>query len=64
MDKFEFELIYEMAYCRYINETATPTLIQQQLILNDDKDDLEAFQITVLVMDVEDDDNIYNAKEL
>jgi hypothetical protein len=40
-------------------------LIEQQLILTDDKDDLEGFQITFLVMDIEEDnDKLYNDKDL
>ena len=39
-------------------------LIEQQLVLADDKDDLEAFQITFLVLDVEEDDKLYDDKEM
>ena len=38
--------------------------IEQQLVLNVDKDDLEAFQITFLVMDIEEDDKLYNDGDL
>ena len=67
MDVFEFELIYDMAYCRYVmrGQTSPDKLIQQQLILTDDIDDLESFQVTFLVMDIEEDnDKVYNDKEL
>ncbi len=40
-------------------------LIEQQLILTDDNDDIAAFQIKFLVMDVEaEDDKLYNNEEL
>ena len=67
MDIFEFELIYDMAFCRFVmrGQASDDKLIEQQLILNDDKDDLEGFQITFIVMDVEEeDDKLYNDKDL
>ena len=67
MDIFEFELIYDMAFCRFVmrGQASDDKLIEQQLILTDNKDDIEAFQITFLVMDVEeDDDKLYNEKDL
>jgi hypothetical protein len=67
MNSFEFELIYDMAFCRFVmrGQASDDKLIEQQLILTDDKDDIEAFQITFLVMDVEeDDDKLYNDKDL
>ena len=66
MDTFEFELIYDMGFCRYVmkSQNTTDTEIPQQLILNDDKDDLEAFQITFLIMDEDTEFNVYNSKEL
>jgi hypothetical protein len=67
MDVFEFELIYDMAYCRFVlrGQNSADKLVEQQLVLNDDKDDLEAFQISFLVMDIEDDnDKLYNDREL
>jgi hypothetical protein len=67
MDIFEFELIYDMAFCRFVmkGQTSADKQVQQQLILTDDIDDLEGFQITFLVMDIEeDDDKLYNDKEL
>jgi hypothetical protein len=67
MDVFEFELIYDMAYCRFVmrGQASPDKPIEQQLVLDDDKDDLEAFQITFLVMDIEDDnDKLYNSEEL
>ena len=67
MDIFEFELIYDMAFCRFVmrGQASDDKLIEQQLILTDDKDDLEGFQITFLVMDVEEDnDKLYNDKDL
>jgi hypothetical protein len=46
-------------------QTADDKQVQQQLVLKDDTDDLEAFQITFLVMDIEeDDDKLYNDKDL
>ena len=67
LDTFEFELIYDMAYCRFIMraQNADDKPVEQQLILKDDKDDLEGFQITFIVMDVEEeDDKLYNDKDL
>jgi hypothetical protein len=67
MDIFEFELIYDMAFCRFVmrGQSSEDKLIEQQLILTDDKDDLEGFQITFLVMDIEEDnDKLYNDKDL
>ncbi len=67
MDIFEFELIYDMAYCRFVmkGQASDDKQVQQQLVLKDDTDDLEAFQITFLVMDIEDDDDkLYNDKDL
>jgi len=67
LDTFEFEFIYDMAYCRFIMraQNADDKPVEQQLILKDDKDDLEGFQITFIVMDVEeDDDKLYNEKDL
>ena len=67
MDSFEFELIYDMAFCRFVmrGQASDDKLIEQQLILTDDKDDIEGFQITFLVMDIEEDeDKLYNDKEL
>jgi hypothetical protein len=67
MDIFEFELIYDMAFCRFVmkGQTSADKQVQQQLILTDDIDDLEGFQITFLVMDIEeDDDKLYNDKDL
>ena len=63
---FEFELIYDMAYCRFVmrGQTADDKQVQQQLVLKDDTDDLEAFQITFLVMDIEEEDKLYNDKDL
>ena len=66
MHVFDFELIYDMAFCRYVmrGQASPDKLIEQQLVLADDKDDLEAFQITFLVLDVEEDDKLYDDKEM
>jgi hypothetical protein len=56
-----------MAFCRFVmrGQASDDKFVEQQLILTDDKDDLEAFQITFLVMDVEEeDDKLYNSEEL
>ena len=46
-------------------QTSADKQVQQQLILTDDIDDLEGFQITFLVMDIEEeDDKLYNDKDL
>ena len=59
IDTFEFELVYDMSYCCFVmqGQTSEDKFIEQQLILNNDKDDLEGFQITFIVMDVEEDDD-------
>ena len=67
MDIFEFELVYDMAFCRFVmkGQTSADKQVQQQLILTDDIDDLEGFQITFLVMDIEEEDGkLYNDKDL
>lgn len=66
MDSFEFELIYDMAFCRFVmrGQSSEDKYIEQQLILTDDKDDLEGFQITFLVMDVDENDELYKDREL
>ncbi len=40
------------------------TYVPQTLDINTDKNDLEAFMISMIVMDEEDEDSIYNDKKL
>jgi hypothetical protein len=48
-----------MAFCGLVKrgQAVDDIFIEQLLILNDDKDDLQGFQITFLVMDIEDDND-------
>jgi hypothetical protein len=38
--------------------------VPQTINFNNDKDDFEAFQISFIVMDVEEDDKLYDNKEM
>ncbi len=62
---FEFEVIYDIGNC--LKQTATYnefTWVPQTLIYNHDKDILEGFQISLIILDYPDDETIYNEKEL
>lgn len=62
---FELEIIYDIGNCwRNSATNNTYDLIPQTLDYTTDKDDLEAFMISFIIMDVEDDGRIYNDKEL
>jgi hypothetical protein len=62
---FEFELLYDIGNCIY-NEAVSNqfTYVPQTINFNNDKDDFEAFQISLIVMDVEEDDKLYDNKEM
>ena len=62
---FEFELLYDIGNCIY-NEAVSNqfTYVPQTINFNNDKDDFEAFQISLIVMDVEEDDKLYDEKEM
>lgn len=62
---FEFEVIYDIGNCW--KNTATQDsylLVPQTLVYENDKDDLEGFQISMIILDYEDEDTIYNEKNL
>jgi len=63
--KFEFELIYDIGNC-WKNASADNVFeyIPQTLDYTTDKDDLEAFMISFIIMDEPDDNEIYNSKAL
>ena len=62
---FEFELLYDIGNCIYNDGTANQfTYVPQTINFDNDKDDFEQFMISIIVMDVEeDDDKLYNEKE-
>ncbi len=62
----EFELVFDVGNCwRNVNaEVNQFTFVPQTLDINTDKNDLEAFMISMIVMDEEDEDSIYNDKKL
>lgn len=62
---FEFEVIYDICNC--LKQTATVdeyTFVPQTLVYDNDKDCLESFQISLIILDYPDEDTIYNEKEL
>jgi len=62
---FQFELVYDIGNCWKNNATANQyENIPQTLNHTTDKDDLEGFMISLIVMDEEDEDKIYNDKKL
>ena len=62
----EFELVFDVGNCwrNVVNEVNQFTYVPQTLDINTDKNDLEAFMISMIVMDEEDEDSIYNDKKL
>jgi hypothetical protein len=62
---FEFELLYDVANTieNEANENQY-SYVPQTLNFEHDKDDFEAFQISFIVMDVEEDDKLYDNKEM
>jgi len=63
---FEFELIYDIGNCWKNNATVnTYEFIPQTLDITTDKNDLEAFQISFIIMDYDDSqEKVFNSKEL
>ena len=63
---FEFELLYDIGNCIF-NENANNRFlyVPQTINFDNDKDDFEQFMISIIIMDVEeDDDKLYNDKDL
>jgi len=59
---FEFELIFDIANCwKNFNNVNVFEYIPQTLDYTTDKDDLEAFMISFIIMDEPNDDKIYNS---
>jgi hypothetical protein len=63
---FEFELLYDIGNCIYNDAVENEFLyIPQTINFNNDKDDFEQFMISIIVMDIEEeDDKLYNDKDL
>jgi hypothetical protein len=63
---FEFELLYDIGNCIFNESVANRFLyIPQTINFTNDKDDFEQFMISIIVMDIEDDnDKLYNNEEL
>jgi hypothetical protein len=62
---FEFDVIYDIGNC--LKQTATLdeyTFVPQTLVYDHDKDVLEGFQISFIILDYPDEETIYNEKEL
>jgi hypothetical protein len=63
---FEFELLYDIGNCIF-NENSNNefSYIPQTINFNNDKDDFEQFMISIIIMDIEEeDDKLYNDKDL
>jgi len=61
----EFELIYDVGNCwKNIDADNQYTSVPQTLDINTDNNDLEGFMISMLVMDEEDEDKIYDEKKM
>jgi len=62
---FEFEIIYDIGDCwKNTSVQNEYLLVPQTLVYDNDKDNLEGFQISMIILDYEDEDTIYNEKEL
>jgi hypothetical protein len=62
---FEFEVIYDIGNCLKQDANIDEyTLVPQTLVYNHDKDVLEGFQISLVILDYPDEETIYNEKEL
>lgn len=63
---FEFELLYDVGNCIFNEATENQfSYIPQTINFDNDKDDFEQFMISIIVMDVEEEnDKLYNEKEL
>jgi hypothetical protein len=62
---FEFELLYDIGNC-IRNEAIENqfSYIPQTINFNNDKDDFEQFMISIIIMDIEEEDKLYNDKDL
>jgi hypothetical protein len=63
---FEFELLYDIGNCLFNeNKFNQFSYVPQTINFTNDKDDFEQFMISIIVMDIEDDnDKLYNNEEL
>ena len=63
---FEFELLYDVGNCIFSESTTNKfSYVPQTINFNNDKDDFEQFMISIIVMEIEEeDDKLYNDKEL
>ena len=63
---FEFELLYDIGNCIFSENANNRFLyVPQTINFDNDKDDFEQFMISIIIMDVEeDDDKLYNDKDL
>ena len=63
---FEFELLYDVGNCIFSeNANNQFSYIPQTINFDNDKDDFEQFMISIIIMDVEEeDDKLYNDKDL
>jgi hypothetical protein len=63
---FEFELLYDIGNCIFNESTANRfSYVPQTINFDNDKDDFEQFMISIIIMDVEEDnDKLYNDKDL
>jgi hypothetical protein len=63
---FEFELLYDVGNCIYNDTIENEFLyVPQTINFDNDKDDFEQFMISIIIMDVEEDnDKLYNDKDL
>ena len=63
---FEFELLYDIGNCILNESTANQySYVPQTINFTNDKDDFEQFMISIIVMDIEEeDDKLYNDKDL
>ena len=63
---FEFELLYDIGNCIFNESTANKfSYVPQTINFDNDKDDFEQFMISIIIMDVEEDnDKLYNDKDL
>ena len=62
---FEFELLYDIANTIENDGADNNYLyVPQTINFNNDKDDFEQFMISIIVMDIEEDDKLYNDSDL
>ena len=58
-------MVFDVGNCwKNINLVNQYTYVPQTLDINTDKNDLEAFMISMIVVDEEDDEDIYNNKSM